>query len=129
KITANGEDNNVAALFDGDFSTRWSTEETTDENDLQNGRITLHFIGDQNVAWVKIAFFDGHLAHQHFSLYKESAAASEWTPVLQYANAQTTESFQTYDIDETGVNKLYIVANGNDVGHFTKVSEVEAWGC
>lgn len=129
KVTAHGGENNINALFDGIFETRWTTLETMDENDLQNGKITMHFYGDQRVSRVRMSFFDGDLARQHFSLYKQSAAETSWTPVLEHQMAERTENYQNFEIQETGVNKLYVVANGNDIGAYTKISELQAWGC
>ena len=63
------------------------------------------------------------------SLYTQEAAAWSWTPVLEGEIGERTEKFQTFDIEKTGVNQLYIVGNGNDVGDYTKISELEVWGC
>lgn len=124
-----GGSDNVSVLFDGNFNTRWSTLNTANVDDLNNDKIIMRFLGDQSVAWVKIAFFDGHLAKPHFSLYTQEAAAWSWTPVLLGEIAERTEQLQTYQIETSGVNQLYIVGNGNDVGDYTKISEVEVWGC
>ena len=122
-------DDNVSVLFDGNFQTRWSTVNTANDDDLNNDKITMRFLGDQSVTRVKIAFFDGDLAKPHFSLYTQEAAAWSWTPVLEGEIGKRTEQFQTFDIEKTGVNQLYIVGNGNDVGDYTKISELEVWGC
>ena len=120
---------NVSVLFDGNFQTRWSTHNTANDSNYNNDKIIMRFLGDQRVSRVKIAFFDGDLARPHFSLYKQSAVARKWTPVLDNHIASRTEAFQTFDIEETGVNQLYIVGNGNDIGHYFKISEIEVWGC
>lgn len=129
RVTAYGSENNISALFDNNFQTRWSTLETTNENDLQNGKITMHFPGDQHISRVRISFFDGDLARPHFSLYKQAASETAWTPVLEHEVADRTEKYQNFEIQAVGVNKLYIVCNGNDIGEYTKISEVQAWGC
>ncbi|CAN0404164.1 unnamed protein product, partial [Ascophyllum nodosum] len=119
----------LSVIFDGNFETRWSTSNTQNSDDLDNDKIRLRFLGDQSIHKVKIAFFDGHLAKPHFSLYKQKAGATTWSVILDHEIAEKTESFQTFVINETGVNKLYIVGNGNDIGDYTKVSEVEVYGC
>lgn len=127
-VRANGRDN-LSTVFDGNFETRWSTFNTANEDDLDNDKIIIRFLGDQRVSKVKIAFFDGHLARPHFSLYTQSAAAWSWTPVLESHIADKEEAFQTFSIEASGVNQLYIVGNGNDRGDYTKISEIEIWGC
>lgn len=127
-VKADGSDN-LSVIFDGNFETRWSTSNTQHEDDLDNDKIRLRFLGDQFVSYVKIAFFDGHLAKPHFSLYKQKATDTTWTNVYDHHIAEKTESFQEFYIDQSGVNKLYIVGNGNDVGDYTKISEVEVYGC
>lgn len=127
-VRVDGSDN-VSVLFDGNFNTRWSTFNTANADDLNNDKIIMRFLGDQRVSRVKIAFFDGDLAKPHFSLYTQEAAAWSWTPVLQAKIGQRTEQFQTFNINKIGVNQLYIVGNGNDVGDYTKISELEVWGC
>lgn len=127
---ATGEDN-VLYLFDGNFETRWTTEETQNSNDLDNAKVMLEFLGDMTVTSVKIAFFDGHLAKPYFSLYKESASEKTWTPLLEgeVQVGAKTESFQEFVIGESGVNVLSIVGKGNAVGERTKISEIEVYGC
>ena len=127
-VRVDGNDN-VSVLFDGNFNTRWSTFNTANVDDLNNDKIIMRFLGDQRVTRVKIAFFDGDLARPHFSLYTQEAAAWSWTPVLEGEIGERTEKFQTFDIEKSGMNQLYIVGNGNDVGDYTKISEVEVWGC
>ncbi|CAM9787554.1 unnamed protein product, partial [Laminaria digitata] len=127
-VRVDGSDN-VSVLFDGNFNTRWSTTNTANVDDLNNDKIIMRFLGDQKVTRVKIAFFDGDLARPHFGLYTQEAAAWSWSPVLEGQIGQKTEQFQTYTIEKSGVNQLYIVGNGNDVGDYTKISEVEVWGC
>lgn len=122
-------DDNVSVLFDGNFQTRWSTTNTFHNSDHNNDKIIMRFLGDQRVSRVKIAFFDGDLARPHFSLYKQNAVERMWTPVLDNEIGDRTEAFQTFDIEQSGVNQLYIVGNGNDIGDYTKISEVEVWGC
>lgn len=122
-------DQNVAVLFDGNFNTRWATQNTANNSDHNNDKIIMRFLGDQRVSRVNIAFFDGDLAKPHFSLYKQSAVERMWTSVLDHHIASRTEAFQTFDIEKAGVNQLYIVGNGNDIGDYTKISEVEVWGC
>ncbi|CAM9341807.1 unnamed protein product, partial [Laminaria digitata] len=122
-------DDNVSVLFDGNFQTRWSTVNTANKSDHNNDKIIMRFLGDQRVSRVKIAFFDGDLARPHFSLYKQSAVERVWTEILDNQIGARTEAFQTFDIEQSGVNHLYIVGNGNDIGLYTKISEVEVWGC
>ncbi|CAM9845584.1 unnamed protein product [Scytosiphon promiscuus] len=126
KATGSG---NVKDIFDGNFETRWSTTVTQASNDLDNAKIILTFRGDVKISYVKIAFYDGDLAKPHFGLYKQSAKDDEWTEIAAGMIGGKQETFQTFELQETGVNKLYIVGNGNDVGFYTKVSEVEVYGC
>lgn len=125
---ASGTDN-VRMLFDGNFLTRWSTVNTQSDSDLNNAMVHLTFQGDTRVSTLKIAFFDGHLAHQFFSVYVQSANAHSWTPVLQNEQAAMVQSMQTFSIEMDGVHKLYIVGKGNDVGLYSKFSEVQVYGC
>lgn len=120
---------NVAHLFDGNFKTRWSTDNTVNLNDLDNDKVQMTMVGDSYITKIKLAFFDGHLARQHFSVYTQSAVATEWTPALVNQYAENNEGLQTFFIETDGVTDLYIVGNGNDVGDFTKISEIEVWGC
>lgn len=128
KSKVTGRDN-VKEIFDGNFNTRWSTQATQAKNDLDNAKISATFLGEQHVCHVDIAFFDGHLARPHFSMYKQSAHAATWSPVLVGEIGSKSSSFQRFDIQETGVNTLYIVGNGNDLGDFSKVSELRIYGC
>ena len=125
---ASGTDD-VKVLFDGNYETRWSTTSTEAESDLSNGMVQLTFEGDMRVSTLKVAFFDGSLAHQYFSVYVQSASAYTWTPVMLNEQAAREETLQTFNIDLDGVHKMYIVGKGNDVGLFSKFSEVEVHGC
>lgn len=124
-----GGSGNVESLFDGNFQTRWSTDNTAHENDLDNDKIQLILQGDSYIASVKMAFFDGNLAHQHFSVYTQSATANRWSDALIGQIADKHERLQTFAVGVDRVTTVYIVGNGNDVGDFTKISEVELWGC
>lgn len=128
QVTASGNDN-VRVMFDNNFETRWSTVNTQNESDMSNDKVKLTFAGDTRVSTLKIAFFDGHLARQHFSVYTQSASADTWTPVLLNEIAEKTELFQSFSIEMDHVHILYIVGNGNDVGFFTKISEIGVTGC
>ncbi|CAM9149559.1 unnamed protein product, partial [Ectocarpus sp. 4 AP-2014] len=125
---ASGTDD-VRVLFDGNYETRWSTINTQSESDLSNDMVQLTFAGDMRVSSLNIAFFDGHLAHQYFSVYIQSAHAYTWTPVMLNEQAATQVSMQTFYIDLDGVHKIYVVGKGNDVGAYSKFSEVEVYGC
>lgn len=129
KTRLQGGQGNVAHLFDGNFQTRWSTDNTANEDNLDNNKVQMTMVGDSYITKVKIAFFDGHLARQKFSVYTQSARAKGWTPVFERAFAETTEAFQAFPIETDRVTDLFIVGNGNDVGQFTKISEIEVWGC
>ncbi|CAM9899555.1 unnamed protein product, partial [Laminaria digitata] len=120
---------NVRFLFDGNFSTRWSTIRTQDESDLNNGMVTMTFPGDTRISSLKIAFFDGDLAHQFFSVYVQKASADVWTQVMDKQRAKKTVAMQTFNINLDDVHKLYIVGNGNSIGFFSKFSEVQVLGC
>lgn len=128
KVKASGSDN-VKVLFDGNFDTRWTTVNTQNNSDLDNDMVQVTLAGDTRVSKVKISFFDGDLAHQYFSLYIQSATDVVWTLVLDNESAGLSLGLQTFDINMDGVHKVYIVGKGNDVGLFTKISEVEVWGC
>lgn len=128
-VKASGSDN-VRFLFDGNLETRWSTNDTRNDNDLDNGKVTMRFLGDQRVSHVKIAFFNGELAFAHFRLYTQKATDSTWSNVFTNDTIAAREhTLQQFDIEKGGVNKLYIVGKGNDVGAYTKISEIEVWGC
>ena len=128
KVKASGSDQ-LRVLFDGNFETRWSTTNTQHESDLNNDKVTLTFGGDVRVSSLQISFFDGDLANQFFSVYVQSARENTWTPVMLKERAARMESFQTFDINMDGVNKMYIVGNGNVVGDFSKFSEIQVLGC
>lgn len=119
----------VRAMFDGNFETRWSTMNTQNESDLDNDMVQLIFVGDLRISTLKIAFFDGHLASQHFSIYKQSASADTWSPVQVGVVAAKTETMQEFEINSDFVHMLYIVGNGNDIGFYTKIAEIEIEGC
>ncbi len=127
-VKASGNDN-VKALFDGNFLTRWSTINTQNASDMDNAKVIMNFGGDMRVSTLKIAFFDGHLANQYFSVYVQSAKDYSWTPVLQKEQAAKTKEMQTFAINLDDVNQLYVVGNGNDVGNFSKFSEIAVFGC
>ncbi|CAN0385962.1 unnamed protein product, partial [Ectocarpus sp. 12 AP-2014] len=128
-VTDSSDSNNVKSIFDLNFHTWWASANTQNEDPMENAKIRLRFQGDQKVSYVKIAFFDGHLASYHMDLYKRAAADTEWTGVLTGEVVEAVSTFQTFTIEETGVNVLYIVGLGNDVGDKFKVSEVEVYGC
>ena len=116
-------------MFDKNFDTRWSTTNTHNASDLDNDMVQLTFAGDIRVSTLKIAFFDGHLASQHFSVYRQKASANTWTPVMVGAVAERTQTLQEFSIESDFVNMLYIVGNGNDIGFYTKIAEIEVMGC
>lgn len=131
-------DDDVRLAFDGQFETRWVTEETQAANDLDNGKIRMRFLGDVHVCHVDIAWFDGHLANPLFSMYKRSAKESKWSNILDKERAAKTEAFQKFQIDEHGVNTLSLVgrgsvnthANGTEIVNLrSKFSEVKVYGC
>lgn len=128
RVTTSGREN-VSVIFDGNFETRWATQNTGNVNDLDNDKIMMMYQGDMNISKIKLAFFDGHLAKPHFSVYCQKAKDSVWTPIFEQKIGAQTEQFQTFNIDYIGCNQMYIVGNGNDVGDYTKVSEVEVYGC
>ena len=128
RSTASGSDD-VRALFDGTSKSRWTTVNTQSESNLSNDKVTLTFRGEVFVSTLNIAFFDGHLAHQYFSVYVQSATADLWTPVMENEQAAMEETVQSFDINLDGVFKLYIVANGNDVGDYSKFTAIEVLGC
>lgn len=129
KIRVQGGQGNVADLFDGNFQTRWSTENTIHPNDVNNDHVRMRMQGDSYITYVKIAFFDGRLARQHFGVYTRSATGKEWSPVLEGHIAEPNDKLQTFHVETDRVTELFIVGNGNDVGDFTKISEIEVWGC
>lgn len=122
-------DDNIMNILDSFRNTRWSTFQTTHLNDRDNDRIIFRFLGDQRVSYMKATFFDGHLAKQNFRLYKEGAHDTTWTPIGDERVASRNDGMQTFLIEEAGVNALFIVAHGNEKGDYTKISEVEVWGC
>lgn len=124
-----GGTGHVAYLFDGNYQTRWSTENTQNDDDLDNDKIQLTLVGDSYLSHIEIAFFDGHLAHQYFSVYVQSASDTEWDSVYEGKMAAMNEGSQSFTIDRDRVTNLYIVGNGNDVGAFTKISELSVYGC
>ncbi len=130
--TQEGDHVHVHEIFDGDFSTRWSTETTTATNDLDNAKVIVTFPGDQTLCHVDMAMFDGDLAHQYVKFYKQAAGASTWTAIGaedEDVKLDKTDALQTIDLQEDMVNKFYIVGHGNDVGDFNKISEVQFYGC
>ncbi|CAM9362869.1 unnamed protein product, partial [Sphacelaria rigidula] len=129
KVYLQGAAGNVKDLFDGNFQTRWSTENTHYVDDLNNDQVHVVLHGDSYLSHVNIAFFDGDLAHQWFSIYTKSAAADEWTKNRFNETAARVETLQTFHTDTDRVTDVYVVARGNDVGLFTKLSEIELWGC
>lgn len=129
KIYLQGAAGNVKDLFDGNFQTRWSTENTHYVDDLNNDQVHVVLHGDSYLSHVNIAFFDGDLAHQWFSIYTKSAAADEWTKNRFNETAARVETLQTFHTHTDRVTDVYVVARGNDVGLFTKLSEIELWGC
>lgn len=129
KVRVHGGSGNVAYLFDGNYQTRWSTENTFHDDDINNDKVQLTFVGDSYISYVKIAFFDGHLAPQVFGIYTQSATAKEWEPASPGQIAAMHEGLQTFDINTDKITYLYLVGNGNTVGDFTKISEIEVYGC
>ncbi|CAM9572458.1 unnamed protein product [Ectocarpus fasciculatus] len=127
-VHASGEDD-VRVVFDGNFDTRWSTTNTQNESDMSNDKVTFTFGGDMRVSNVQISFYDGDLAHQYFAIYTQRASDRSWNQVLSKTQAAQHVGLQTFTLNMDGVHKLYIVGNGNDVGAFSKFSEIEVYGC
>lgn len=128
-VMASGSDD-VRLMFDNNFDTRWSTFNTQEDSDLSNDKVKVTFAGDTVVSSVSIAFFDGHLARQHIRFYTQEADAIEWTPTFPGVTiAALGESKQTFQINMKNVHALYIVGKGNEVGFYTKISEIEIFGC
>lgn len=129
KVSLQGAAGDVKVLFDGNSQTRWSTENTFHADDLNNDQVHVVLHGDSYLSHVNIAFFDGDLARQWFSIYTKSAAANEWTVSRFNETAASVETLQTFHTDVDRVTDVYVVARGNDVGNFTKLSEIQLWGC
>lgn len=127
-VHASGQDD-VRVVFDGNFDTRWSTTNTQNASDLSNDKVIMTFGGDTRVSTIQISFYDGDLAHQYFSIYTQSASDHTWTPVLLNQQAAMNVGLQTFTLDVDGVHKLYIVGKGNDVGAYSKFSEIGVFGC
>lgn len=129
EVKVSDNHDNVKNLFDGNFESRWSTQNTQNESDMENDKVTLTFGGDTRISSIKISFFNGNLAKQYFSIYRQSASENTWTPVMQKEESAQHELFQEFDINSDRIHKLYIVGNGNEVGDFSKFSEIEVYGC
>lgn len=127
-VKASGTDD-VKVLFDGNYNTRWSTTNTQHVSDLDNDKVQITLEGDTRVSHIDVAFYDGDLAHQFVSIYVQGANDSTWTLLLENAEAQDTKGLQTFEINQDGVHKIYIVGKGNSVGFFSKISEIEVYGC
>lgn len=131
-ITGTGSDDKVKNAVDGDFKTRWTTQLTTDDSsDLSNGHLIFEFLGEKYVSTIEIAFFDGDQAAQYFSVYTQSASDDSWTAVDSLINKKAAKNvnMQSFDINLDGVALLYIVGRGNDVGEYSKFSEIKTFGC
>lgn len=134
KAKTQGGSGNVMELFDGNFKTRWSTDNTFHEQDLDNDMVHLTLQGDSYLSSISMALFDGHLASQYFAVYTKSATATTWSPV-EDANgnverkAADHEGLQHFAIGRDRVTHIYIVGKGNEMGDFTKISELEMRGC
>ncbi|CAM9799437.1 unnamed protein product, partial [Sphacelaria rigidula] len=115
-------------VLDWDFDTRWFTENTYHDNDLENDRIHMKLRGDSFLSHVNIAFYDGDLATQDFSIYTQSAADITWTERVR-ETAALNEELQTFSVDVDPVTHIYVVGRGNAQGNFTKISEVQLYGC
>lgn len=124
-----GDENNISVLFDGNFDSRWSTQNTQNPDDMDNDRIIMTLAGDTRVSSVSISFFDGNLAQQKFSIYKESAADYHWTPVMLDVEAALETVMQSFEINSDKVARLYIIGKGNYVGSYSKISEIKVYGC
>lgn len=132
KITGTGSDDDVKNTVDNIFNTRWTTQSTTDDSsDLSNGHLIFEFSGEKYVSTIEIAFFDGDQAAQYFSVYTQSASDDSWTAVDSLINkkADKNEKMQSFDIYLDGVALLYIVGRGNDIGDYSKFSEIKIFGC
>lgn len=134
KVNIQGGTGNVLELFDGNFKTRWSTDNTFHEEDMDNDLVHLTLQGDSYLSSISIAFFDGHLASQHFAVYTKSAKARTWTPTEDadgnvQRKAADHEGLQNFAIGRDIVTDIFIVGNGNAIGDFTKISELELLGC
>lgn len=122
----------VKDAVEDNAETRWSTVNTQHSNDHDNGQLVIEFIGDVDVSDIKLRFFDGDSTRYKVNIYVQSANdvenGVEWM-LIEAIDAEQTASWQTFEIDQTGVYKLFIVAKGNDRGKFTKISGVEVHGC
>lgn len=129
EVIAHGGDGATHLLVDENFETRWTTQNTYHGNDLENDRIQLHMGGEKYLSYVKVAFFDGQLANQYFSIYTEAAVDDGWTARYYNQTADDHERLQTFDVDASHVAEVFLVGRGNEQGNYTKISEIELFGC
>lgn len=116
-------------VVDGDYGTRWTTQETYHQNDLNNDMIQFSLGGERYLSYVKVAFYDGSLAEPHFSLYTERSVSQGWTEIYYDKKAEKVEVLQEFNTTVRRAAEVFLVGRGNDSGNYTKISEVELWGC
>ncbi|CAM9883296.1 unnamed protein product [Discosporangium mesarthrocarpum] len=127
-VLASGGLGGVEGITDGNFDTRWSTNNTANANVADNDFVRMIFKGEVKLSNVKIAFFDGHLAKQFVSIFVRGASGTRQV-VHDSVAAQQTQQLQVFDIENDAVRDIFIVGHGNEVGSYSKFAEVEAHGC
>lgn len=110
------EDNHKANMTDGDYTTRWTS------NNL-SGEWALFDVGKVcDVSAVSAAFWRGNTRNYYFTLYV-SEDGDNWTEVLKSQNSGETEGNELFEFNKQKARFVKLVGGGNTVNGHTNILE------
>ena len=108
-------------VLDGNLGTRWSGF-----GDPVNFTIDLGSV--QLVDYLKIAFFKGNQRTNSFHVRVRANSSSSWEHINSKTSSGTTNSLQTFDLQNRNVRYVQLRCFGNSQNDWNSLTEVEVWG-
>ena len=121
-VSASTHDGNLPAnTVDGSLASRWSAN--------GDGQWIQYDLGAiQNVAYVRLAVYNGNTRQNRFDL-QVSSGSGVWTNVLTGGlTSGTTTALETFDFGDTSARYVRYLGHGATTSTFNSLSEVEIWG-
>lgn len=110
----------VANAFDGNTSTRWTSNGVGQYLDIDLGE-------NNEIDYVKLAHYRGTSRTYDFKIYTRSSSSSSWSQKGSKSSIRSN-SLQTYDITNSTGRYIRIECNGNTENNWSDLTEVEIWG-
>ncbi|MDB5816338.1 MAG: poly(beta-D-mannuronate) lyase [Rhodocyclales bacterium] len=124
-VTASSDDGqgNIAAFtVDAKLSTHWTSDATTAMQWIE-----FNLGSCQNVAYSKLAWYQGDQRKYNFTLKVSANNGLTWTTVASGPSAGTSTGLVTTDFPDISANRVRLESTGNNVNKKVSLSEAEVW--